>query len=54
MGLQAVRARALFYHFISENLARYMEGGDPSMNYAKLGEEVITAAQGRQRHCGGN
>ena len=33
---------ALFYRFISENFARYIEGGDESVNYAKLGDEVIT------------
>lgn len=33
---------ALFYRFISENFARYIEGGDESIDYAKLGDEVIT------------
>ena len=32
----------LFYRFISENFARYMEGGDESINYAELPDEVIT------------
>ncbi|MGE4511292.1 MAG: type I restriction-modification system subunit M [Sulfurimonadaceae bacterium] len=33
---------ALFYRFISENFADYIEGGDASVNYAALGDEVIT------------
>jgi len=33
----------LFYRFISENFASYIEGGDESINYAKLGDDVITA-----------
>lgn len=32
----------LFYRFISENFTMYMEGGDESINYATLGDEVIT------------
>jgi type I restriction enzyme M protein len=32
----------LFYRFISENFASYIEGGDESINYAALGDEVIT------------
>jgi type I restriction enzyme M protein len=32
----------LFYRFISENFASYIEGGDESINYATLGDEVIT------------
>jgi type I restriction enzyme M protein len=32
----------LFYRFISENFASYIEGGDESINYAELGDEVIT------------
>ncbi len=32
----------LFYRFISENFALYLEGGDESINYASLGDEVIT------------
>lgn len=32
----------LFYRFISENFANYIEGGDDSINYAKLPDEVIT------------
>ena len=33
---------ALFYRFISENFARYIEGGDENIDYAKLGDDVIT------------
>ncbi len=33
---------ALFYRFISENFARYIEAGDECINYADLGDEVIT------------
>jgi len=33
---------ALFYRFISENFARYIEGGDESIDYAKLDDDVIT------------
>jgi type I restriction enzyme M protein len=32
----------LFYRFISENFANYMEGGDESVNYATLLDEIIT------------
>jgi type I restriction enzyme M protein len=32
----------LFYRFISENFASYIEGGDDSINYAQLGDRVIT------------
>lgn len=32
----------LFYRFICENFASYIEGGDDSINYAKLDDEVIT------------
>ncbi len=32
----------LFYRYISEHFANYMEGGDDSVNYAKLPDEVIT------------
>ena len=32
----------LFYRFISENFAIYIEGGDDSINYAKLDDAVIT------------
>ncbi len=32
----------LFYRFISENFAVYIEGGDESLNYAKLADSVIT------------
>jgi type I restriction enzyme M protein len=33
---------ALFYRFISENFASYIEGGDDSIRYAELSDEVIT------------
>ena len=33
----------LFYRFISENFANYIEGGDESVKYATLGDDVITA-----------
>lgn len=32
----------LFYRFISENFASYIEGGDESIEYAKLDDDVIT------------
>jgi len=32
----------LFYRFISENFASYIEGGDDSVNYAELDNNVIT------------
>lgn len=32
----------LFYRFISENFANYIEGGDESVNYASLTDDVIT------------
>ncbi len=32
----------LFYRFISENFASYIEGGDDGINYAKLNDSVIT------------
>ena len=32
----------LFYRFISENFAAYIEGGDDSVNYAALSDVVIT------------
>ena len=32
----------LFYRFISENFASYIEGGDESIAYAALPDEVIT------------
>ncbi|MCC5846389.1 MAG: type I restriction-modification system subunit M [Verrucomicrobia bacterium] len=34
---------ALFYRFISENFSRYIEGGDESIDYARLGDDVITS-----------
>ncbi|MBX2953065.1 MAG: type I restriction-modification system subunit M N-terminal domain-containing protein [Leadbetterella sp.] len=33
---------ALFYRFISENFTNYMEGGDDSVDYTKLSDDVIT------------
>ncbi|MDY6885264.1 MAG: type I restriction-modification system subunit M [Pseudomonadota bacterium] len=33
---------ALFYRFVSENFADYIEGGDDSVNYAELPDSVIT------------
>lgn len=33
---------ALFYRFISENFASYIEAGDASIDYAKLSDSVIT------------
>ncbi|GBU07386.1 type I restriction-modification enzyme M subunit [Bacteroidales bacterium] len=33
---------ALFYRFISENFTNYIEGGDDSIDYAKLTDDVIT------------
>ena len=33
---------ALFYRFISENFANYIEGGDESVNYAELSDDIIT------------
>ena len=32
----------LFYRFISENFASYIEGGDESIHYAELSDDVIT------------
>ncbi|MBG9377188.1 type I restriction-modification system subunit M [Panacibacter sp. DH6] len=32
----------LFYRFISENFTNYIEGGDESVNYAQLTDDVIT------------
>jgi len=32
----------LFYRFISENFASYMEAGDDSLNYAELPDSIIT------------
>ncbi|MBZ9967052.1 MULTISPECIES: type I restriction-modification system subunit M [unclassified Mesorhizobium] len=33
----------LFYRFISENFASYIEGGDESIKYAEMADSVITA-----------
>lgn len=32
----------LFYRFISENFSNYIEGGDESINYAELPDDIIT------------
>lgn len=32
----------LFYRFISENFTNYIEGGDDSISYASLSDEVIS------------
>ena len=32
----------LFYRFISENFSDYIEGGDDSINYEELDDEIIT------------
>ncbi|AIQ50626.1 type I restriction-modification system subunit M [Paenibacillus sp. FSL R7-0331] len=32
----------LFYRFISENFARYIEGGDESINYSILEDDILT------------
>lgn len=32
----------LFYRFISENFSAYIEGGDESVNYAELNDEIAT------------
>jgi type I restriction enzyme M protein len=32
----------LFYRFISENFINYIEGGDESINYASLSDDIIT------------
>lgn len=34
---------SLFYRFISENFTSYIEGGDESINYDELSDDVITA-----------
>ena len=34
----------LFYRYIGENFAYYIEGGDESINYAELADDVITPA----------
>lgn len=33
----------LFYRFISENFSNYIEGGDDSVNYAELSDDIITS-----------
>ena len=32
----------LFYRFISENFTNYIEGGDDSIKYAELSDDIIT------------
>ena len=32
----------LFYRFISENFASYIEAGDESINYAQMPDTIIT------------
>ena len=32
----------LFYRFISENFSNYIEGGDESVNYAELSDDIVT------------
>ncbi len=32
----------LFYRYISEHFANYMEGGDDSVDYTKLADDAIT------------
>ncbi len=32
----------LFYYYISENFADFMEAGDESINYASLSDDIIT------------
>ncbi len=32
----------LFYRFISENFSNYIEGGDDSINYAEISDDIIT------------
>ena len=34
---------SLFYRFISENFTNYIEGGDESVNYAKMKDKTISA-----------
>jgi type I restriction enzyme M protein len=33
----------LFYRFISENFTNYIEGGDESISYTNLSDDVITS-----------
>lgn len=42
----------LFYRFISENFANYIEGGDDSVDYAALNDAVITADIREDGGCG--
>lgn len=42
----------LFYRFISENFSNYIEGGDESVNYAELPDDVINKEiRGRILHA---
>ena len=34
---------ALFYRFISENFAKYIEAGDESINYSEMPDSIITS-----------
>ncbi|WP_411847549.1 type I restriction-modification system subunit M [Roseibacillus persicicus] len=46
---------ALFYRFISENFASYIEGGDPSIDYAQMAdddERILDAKEGLIRSKG--
>jgi len=42
----------LFYRFISENFASYIEGGDDSINYADLSDNRNRPAAERRRKKG--
>jgi len=42
MGFQAICAWYPILRFISENFASYIEGGDDSIHYAELGDDVIS------------
>ena len=43
LGLQSsVFWGILFYRFISENFKTYIEGGDESINYEEISEDLIT------------
>jgi type I restriction enzyme M protein len=41
----------LFYRFISEHFANYIEGGDDSIDYPKLPDDVITQKQKTMPFC---
>ncbi len=40
--LNSIVLGTLFYRFISENFTDYIEGGDDSIDYASLPDEVIS------------